>query len=66
VTDTLQPNGTTRGKIGRRPEDVVASVLANKEFMRQLEESLEEERQGIPAIPFRQILEEEAAKRRSR
>jgi len=49
----------------RRPKDVAASALANEEFVRQLEESLEEERQGIPPIPFRRILLEETEKRRS-
>jgi len=44
---------------------VAASALANEEFVRQLEESLEEERQGIPPIPFRRILLEETEKRRS-
>jgi hypothetical protein len=32
--------------------------------MRQVDASLEEQRQGIPPIPFRQIIEEEERKRR--
>ena len=49
----------------RKAEDVIAAALADEELMRGVHEALEEERRGIPPVPFRQILEDEARTRRS-
>lgn len=48
----------------QRPEDIVAEVVGDEELMRQVRESLEEERRGDSAIPFQEIVEE-AKRRRS-
>ena len=50
-------------------EDVIRSAFSNPELMRQLMLSYEEELQGIPPVPFRQVQEElreqEARQRRT-
>jgi hypothetical protein len=61
------PDVTNAHEVGyhgppRRPEDVVARALANPELMRQLDDSLDAQRRGVPAVPFREVQEE--AKRR--
>lgn len=48
----------------RRPEDISADALRDEELMRQVNESLEAERRGRPAIPFREV-QEKANQRRS-
>ncbi len=50
----------------RRPEDVIASAFRNKELMRQLVASYEEERLGIPPVPWRQVRDEARARDRAR
>ena len=52
--------------VPRRTEDVVASALESEALMRQLDESLEEERRGGTPVPFRQVLEEAQARRTAR
>ena len=42
----------------RKAEDVIRSAFSNPELMRQLMLSYQEEFQGIPPVPFRQIQEE--------
>ncbi len=53
----------------RTAEDVIRSAFSNPELMRQLMLSYEEELQGIPPVPFRQVQEElreqEARQRRT-
>jgi hypothetical protein len=46
------------------PDEIRAEARADEALMRQLQESLEEERRGDPAIPFTQVVEE-AKRRRS-
>jgi len=46
----------------RKPDDVIARALANSELVRQLEDSLEAQRLGVPPVPFREMQAE--AKRR--
>ncbi|MGH2587428.1 MAG: hypothetical protein ACRDJE_21135 [Dehalococcoidia bacterium] len=50
----------------RRPEDVIASAFRNEELMRQLVASYEEERRGVPPVPWRQVLDGERARRHAR
>lgn len=52
--------------VPRRADDVVASARRNEGLMRQLDESLEEERTGARPVPFRQIQEEAHARRAAR
>lgn len=44
----------------RDPDEVIASIRADEEFMRQIRESIDEARRGIPGVPLRRLREREA------
>lgn len=58
---TNQLDGTTP----RTPDAIVAAARADKELMRQLEDSLAAEARGEKPVPFHQILEEERRRPRA-
>ena len=47
----------------RTPETMVASAFRNKELMRPLAASYEEDRLGIPSVPWRQVCDQARARR---
>jgi hypothetical protein len=47
-----------RAPANRTPEEIAEAARQDEELMRQLQESLEEEKAGIPAMPFREVVEE--------
>ena len=46
----------------RHAEKVLERVMRNESLMAQVRSALEEERQGIPAVPWEQIKAEERAR----
>lgn len=50
----------------RHAEEVLERVMRNEPLMAQVRASLEEERQGIPPVPWEQVRDEARARRAHR
>jgi len=61
MTDRVDYHGPPRV-----PQDVIDAALADEDVLHDLEVARDEILRGIPGTPFRQILDEERARRANR
>ena len=61
--DDLPPRLRYAAALDRRANEVLEGLLADDEMMAQVRQGIAEMEQGIPHVPFDQILAEERARR---